>query len=438
MSTFVSSSRRLSAVACPLVFVVASLVAQQARPAGVLAEYKLANAAFAKKDYRSAVQHFTRALGGAPSHPGLMAELARAEFLSGNRRSAIGRLTRALTLGGGLDVVEDPAMASLVKGEDAAPLREAAASLSAPLFTNQVAFRIAERDVIPEGMAYDPVDRTFFVGSIYRRKILRIDATGRVTDFAAEQQDGLLSVLGMKVDPRRRVLFAATEGNLNMKDAQPGDDGRAALMKYDLESGRLVKKYEPVAADRGRHLFNDVAVDEQGNAWVTDSEAGSVYMVAQATDRLERLVGPGVFEYPNGIALSSDERRLFVAHVAGIGVIDLATRRVAELPHADGITLVDIDGLYREGHRLIAVQNGLSPARIAQFTMTDAEDRVTGLAILERGHPLFASIPTTGTLAEGWFYFIANAQLRAFTPDHHILPFDKLQETVILKTRLSR
>lgn len=423
----------LATISVFVVLVVAPVVAQRA-PRGVLAEYERANAAVAKKDYRLAMEHFTRALALAPSHPGLMAELARAEFLAGHRRPAIERLTRALTLGSGLDVADDAAIAKLLSGDDAKAARDAAAALRTPIFTNQAAYRIPERDLIPEGIAYDPAGKNFYVGSIYRRKIVRLDPSGRVAPFVGERQDGLLSVLGLKVDQARRLLWAATEGDLNMQGAVAGDDGRAALVKYDLESGRLVKKYE-LSPDPGHHLFNDIAIDRDGNVFVTDSEAGAIYTVRRDADRLTRLLGPGAFEYPNGIALSSDERRLFVAHVAGIGVVDLATRGVTSLPHPDAVTLVDIDGICRDGHRLIAVQNGLSPARIVQFNLAASEDRVIDAIVLERGNPLFASIPTTGAVAEGWFYFIANAQLRAFTPDHRIMP-DKLQEPVILKTRL--
>jgi hypothetical protein len=51
---------------------------------------------------------------------------------------------------------------------------------------------------------------------------------------------------------------------------------------------------------------------------------------------------------------------------------------------------------------------------------------------------LFASFPTTGALAGEWFYYIANSQVRAFTPDHRIFPPDRLEETVVLRTRLPR
>ena len=48
---------------------------------------------------------------------------------------------------------------------------------SVTLYAQQVeiAFRITEKDLIPEGIAYDATSKSFFVSSIHKNKILRID-----------------------------------------------------------------------------------------------------------------------------------------------------------------------------------------------------------------------------------------------------------------------
>jgi DNA-binding beta-propeller fold protein YncE len=429
---------RWRAVFCTVLLAVAAglawtVGAAQSR-APVMERYRQGAEAMRKKDYAAAVQHLSAAVAGAPSHPGLMAELARAEALSGVRDAALVRLEAALKLGSGLDVVDDPSMAPTLAGDAAGPVRRAAEALRTPVSTSHEGFRLAQRDLIPEGIAYDPVGKHFYVGSIHRRKIVRVDAAGRATDFVREGQDGLLAVLGMKVDIAGRTLWAATEGTLSMRGGTKDDVGRSALVQFDLRTGSLLKKVE-MRPDPAPHLFNDVALDRAGNVYVTDSEHGSVWRLPRGGRRLEPLGAVRSLEYPNGIALSSDESRLFVAHLAGIGVFDLVSGARTSLPHVEGLTLTDIDGLYRVGHRLVAVQNGLVPPRIVVFDLTGAEDRVVGAQVLERGHPLFASIPTTGVIVDGWFYYIANAQLRAFTPDNRVLPPGQLQETVVLRAR---
>src|SRR6185369_95939 len=70
-----------------------------------------------------------------------------------------------------------------------------------PIVRSSTAFTIHEKGLITEGLAYDPVEETFFVSSVHKRKILSVSRTGETKTFASEQ-DGLYSVLGMSVDAR--------------------------------------------------------------------------------------------------------------------------------------------------------------------------------------------------------------------------------------------
>ncbi len=73
---------------------------------------------------------------------------------------------------------------------------------------SSIAFKISEPDLIPEGIAYDKRKITFYIGGTYLRKIVSIDEKGAVKNFTGEAQDGLRGVLGMRVDEKRRVLWA--------------------------------------------------------------------------------------------------------------------------------------------------------------------------------------------------------------------------------------
>jgi hypothetical protein len=84
------------------------------------------------------------------------------------------------------------------------------AAVKTPLVRSQTAFTIPEPDLIPEGIAYDPKRRVFYLGSIHKSKIVSIDAAGRQNDFTTSGQDGLQEVLGMKVDARRRLLWVCS------------------------------------------------------------------------------------------------------------------------------------------------------------------------------------------------------------------------------------
>ncbi len=62
------------------------------------------------------------------------------------------------------------------------------------------------------------------------------------------------------------------------------------------------------------------------------------------------------------------------------------------------------------------------------------QEGVASWETIERRHPRFAQ-PTTGEVAGSEYYYIANAQLRAFR-DGKILPWDSLDQVLILKANL--
>ena len=63
----------------------------------------------------------------------------------------------------------------------------------------EIAFRIVEKDLIPEGITYDPSTKFFYIGSINKRKIVRKNETGNVSDFISPKQEGIGEVLGLKI-----------------------------------------------------------------------------------------------------------------------------------------------------------------------------------------------------------------------------------------------
>ena len=396
--------------------------------------YRKAVGAMREKHYDEAVVHLEAVLAAAPSHPGVMAALARASLAAGKPEAALSWLDRAVSLGGGLEALRDDALVKLLETAGGRAIKGRADALRQPAGSMEAAFRVAERDLIPEGIAYDPATRSFFLGSIRKRKIVRIGPDGRVSDFVPSKRDGLLAVLGMKVDPRRRVLWAASEASESMIDGTPGETGRSAVCAYDLGSGKLIGVYR-TPPEATRHLFNDLVVDSAGDVLVTDSEEGTVYAIPKRTGRLERLFPAGTWDYPNGIALSADQRTAYVAHAWGVSLVDRTTGRMRELEAPAGVTLAGIDGLVRDGRTLIAVQNGFEPMRVAAFELNDSGDRVESARTLARSHPDF-DIPTTGVVAGGAYCFIANSQLAAFTPDGKIFPPERLHDVVVLRTPL--
>ena len=338
---------------------------------------------------------------GAAAEPGIvMLEIARQHAIAGDAKQALAWCEKAAALNPEYDpeferdfekMAELPGFRSLV-----AHARKA----SPPVRRSILAFTVAENDLIPEGLAWDARSGKFYLGSINKHKIVEIAPDGSVRDFVTAGQDGIGSVVGMKVNPRTNSLWANSVSNTE----------GSGVFHYDLATGRLIKKHV-LPADL---LFNDLVVTSLGDVFVTATRAQALYWIPVKTGRLEEW-RPGLkLRDANGIALSSDQKRLFISNFPdGVTVIDLQSGSVRGLAHPASVTLAAIDGLYFYNDSLIAVQNGWMAHRVARFFLNPALDRVDRAEVLDRGNPLF-DVPTTGAVADDTFYFIANSQLRYY------------------------
>jgi hypothetical protein len=296
---------------------------------------------------------------------------------------------------------------------------------AAPLVRSDTARVMSDPDMIPEGIAHDPVDGAFYVGSLHRRSVVRIDRAGRERTFVEPARDGLGQVLGMHVDAARRRLWLAT---LVLDSTAPrhsnGGGGWAFVHAYELPGGGLVARY--AAPDSAvPHLLNDLVVTRAGDVYVTDTEAHAVYRLPAGGERLERIHGGvATFRYPNGIAVDPAERHLYVAHLEGISVRPLragAGAAFVEVPRPAGVSAAGIDGLYACADRLVAVQGLFGFQQVTAFDLAPDGRAITAAAALERRHPIH-DWATTGALVAGDFHYLANAQLRRLSPTGVLSP----------------
>lgn len=287
--------------------------------------------------------------------------------------------------------------------------RDIAARLAARarvLTPSQVVLTVDLPDLMPEGHAHDARRDRFLLSSGRQRKIVAVDREGHSADLTRSGQDGLLAVLGMKVDARRDWIWVASTHAPFMVDARPEERGRSALHAFDLATGetRVVIPYP-----RTPSLLNDVDIAADGTVYATDSHAGAVVMVTDGA--LTDVVPPGTLEGPNGLARTPDGQALYVADFRGLARIELPTRTVHRLrAPSPARTLGGIDGLYFHAGALIGVQNILGRGRVWRLPLA-ADGSLVGAEILETGRADYGN-PTTGTFADGAFYYLANPRLR--------------------------
>lgn len=301
---------------------------------------------------------------------------------------------------------------------------------------SEAAFRIAEKGLIPEGIAHDPVEDVFFVSSVHKKKIIRVDRSGGATDFS-RPEDGLGAVFGLRVDAVRRFLWGTTAAIPQMEGYRDEDRIRTGIFKYDLETKRLLKLYllDDTAAE---HLIGDLTLGENGEIYATDCIDPAVYRVSRTRDELELVHRGRPLSNPQGLAFSADGRCLLVAdYIEGIFAFDLASGMPRHINPPDGESLAGIDGLASHGNTLLAIQNGLIPNRIVRIFLDAGGSRAEKIEILDTGHPLFDE-PTLGVVVGDEFYYIANSQWKCVDESGRLAPEDQLQEPLVLRIHLDR
>lgn len=332
-----------------------------------------------------------------PDRGAVLYFLSAAKMHLGETREALSLLKECVALKEGFDPSGEPAFLGLKGTKEFDDLVTSVHRDFPVVAQARLAFVTEEKDLIPEGLAYDASHDLFYLSSLNRRKIVKIDSEGRVTDFVPSDRYQLLPVLGIRMDSTDGTVWANT-----FEDA-----GRTELVHFDT-SGELLERYSP--KDSAKHGFNDLVVRKNGEIITTDSLNNQVFRMDRKTHAFTFMaIYRGLF-YPNGIALAEDDRSLYVADAVGIVKIDLADNTSREVDPGPRNTLAGVDGLYWRNGSLIAVQNGIGSPRVAAFRLSKDGNRVTQLTVLENRTP-FTVLPTTGAIHGNDFYFIANSQI---------------------------
>jgi len=338
-------------------------------------------------------------------------------------------LTRDL---GGNDFValrEVPALASV---------RRRLAENAGSLVASRAILTLEDAELYPEGMDYDRKTMSYFVASIRKRKIVRIDAYGQVSDMGAT--DSLDAVLGVRVDSKRGVLWATTRALPQMAGFRAEDSGRAEVVAFDVEKGRVLGRGRPTAGETA-HLFGDLTIHSSGDAYLTDSETPALYrarLVAGGRVVIEELMRDRLFRSLQGLTFADGERTLYVADYShGLLAVDLAARTVRVLPAPPRTTIVGLDGITRYRRSIIAIQNGVVPPRVVRIDLFPDGDEIAAVTVLDRHLPV-ADEPTIGAIVGDRFVYVANSQWEKYDDQGRLKPNTRLTPPVLLALPLLR
>lgn len=390
--------------------------------------------AYEEKNYAAYLENMRMAVQLRPGNPTLLYNLAGAYALTGNRQESLAHLGRVAEMGMVYQPESDTDFNSIKDSEEFKKILRRFDVNKARVGRSSPAFTIHEKGLITEGLAYDAVEDSFYVSSVRARKILKVGRDGVAKDFATER-DGLWSAMGMKVDAKRRHLWVATAAVPQMINYSKEEDGQSGVLKFDLRTGKLIKKYI-LSNKPAPHWLGDLTVNSSGDVFATDSLTPALYVIREGSDELKPLIEGAPFISPQGLDFSRDEKSLFIADYSkGLFVYDTKSGRLTQLSAPSNATLIGLDGLYFYRGSLIGVQNGTRPHRVVRIFLNDALKVVERLEVIEANNPLFDE-PTLGVLVKDTFYYIADSQWGAIDKNGKLAPEDRLREPVILKTKL--
>jgi hypothetical protein len=325
-----------------------------------------------------------------PGNPRVLYNMAASDAVLGNQQKALEELHCLAAAGLIYDLAAEEDFTSLRQSFEYAGLVKQMEQNRKPVAAASEARVFEERDLLPEDIAYDARKREFLVSSVAGSKIIHAE-TGQT--LAKSEW----SVMALRIDPKRRILWAAIAWLPHCQSCRAEDKDKTAMLSFHLDTGALIKRYDsPVPG-----MFGDMTISRKGDIYVSEGIHGAVFQLADG--KFQRLDTPGEFPSPQTPALSQDERTLYVSdYVRGIGAMDLKTHAVKWLEPAPGIILSGIDGLYVYRDSFVAVQNGTNPARIVRWSLDLKRQQ-----ILETNTPGLGE-PTHGTFVGDAFYFLAN------------------------------
>ena len=266
-----------------------------------------------------------------------------------------------------------------------------------PVEASEVIAAVPAEAGLIESVFAAPAGDTLIATSVTRQALwIREAGDWRRVDLAlADDLSGILQ------DPTHNIGWIASS---NIDGSEQDETRFCGLIGLGPLDARLY-----AAAPEGVRV-SDLAIGPDGTVYASDPLSGGVYTKGVWAEDLTVLVQPGTFRSPQGLAVSEDGARLYLSDYRyGLAMIDLATGRVARLESDVPVLLDGIDGLWRSGSELIAMQNGASPMRIVAFTLSADGKRIVAARVLEQAHPDWTE-PLGGSIADNALVYVATGQ----------------------------
>ncbi|MDO5057382.1 MAG: SMP-30/gluconolactonase/LRE family protein [Lautropia sp.] len=305
----------------------------------------------------------------------------------------------------------------------------APAAASAAADTARIRFTPAQSAGYPEGIAWHPGKQAFLVSSLRGGTIGLVSPDGQYRVFAGDPR--LITTTGIRVDEaRNRVLVLNSDPGASHRSGPQTVKRTAQVVELALDSGEVRRIHDLSHLSSGPTMANDLAVDQAGNIYVTDSFQPQIYRIDQATGTASVLVRDprlgvekpgtegtmvhlnGIVFHPDGFLLAGDYTRgqLWKIPLQQPAALQ-AVRLPARLTGPDGLVL-------RDGRQLVAVQTaaGADGQLMSEVSLLTSDDGWQSARVSQVVRPEGMDAPTTATLRDGAIW-VTNARFTRLFAD---------------------
>ena len=211
-----------------LAFLVSACIAQSLQEV-----FNAGNKAYEANNYPDFLYQMQKADSMRPNHPVILRNLGAAYALNLKKYDAVQVLERAAFMNANIDL-ESADFINLQDLEPFEKLKNTIVSLKDEVRNSTKAFTLDDKNLHPEGIEYYAKQNVFYVGSIRKKKIIKVDENGNCKDFAISKD--YLAVMGLAIDNEKDLLWACTTAAPEMEGYMDTQEGNAEILCFNLKN----------------------------------------------------------------------------------------------------------------------------------------------------------------------------------------------------------
>ena len=298
-----------------------------------------------------------------------------------------------------------------------------------------LAYTLPREDLLLESVAWDPSREQLLVGSAREGKVYSVAKDGSIKELAStDAENGMWAVFDIAVDAKHNALWIASTAVPHFKAYDASKDlGRAGVFKFDLKTGKFLKRYlsPPMEAGGLPYLLSSIAVGSDGAVYAADGVNRAIYQVRD--DQFRRILHLPMLTSLSAITVSGDGQKLYFADPQlGVMGVDLGTLKLFDVRVPAKLSLEGISDLQWYDGALIAVQSSMNPRRVMRLDLSPEGNTISKVTPLEASNPQFG-IPGAMTMAGSMIYLVANDQKDKYDRYGLLKNKDSLEGTRILR-----